>query len=111
MSKKKEGCGVRAKKYKRVKNLSEKEFRRLVRVKQETFFEMLKILKNAEKEKKKLGGKPHALAIADRLLMCLEYLREYRIYFSAWLGLVPRPHSSGGKSNLGKISKRGNRLL
>ena len=31
--------------------------------------------------------------------------------FSAWLGLVPRQHSSGGKSNLGKISKRGNVYL
>jgi transposase len=27
--------------------------------------------------------------------------------FSAWLGLVPRQHSTGGKSRLGKISKMG----
>jgi hypothetical protein len=27
--------------------------------------------------------------------------------FGAWLGLVPRQHSSGGKSNLGTITKRG----
>ena len=27
--------------------------------------------------------------------------------FAAWLGLVPRQHSSGGKSNLGGITKRG----
>ena len=27
--------------------------------------------------------------------------------FGAWLGLVPRQHSSGGKSNLGGITKRG----
>ena len=27
--------------------------------------------------------------------------------FAAWLGLVPRQHSSGGKAHLGKISKRG----
>ncbi len=26
---------------------------------------------------------------------------------SAWLGLVPRQHSSGGKARLGRISKRG----
>ncbi len=26
---------------------------------------------------------------------------------SAWLGLVPRQHSSGGKDRLGRISKRG----
>lgn len=27
--------------------------------------------------------------------------------FAAWLGLVPRQHSTGGKSTLGRISKRG----
>ncbi|MGF6863000.1 transposase [Rhodobacteraceae bacterium MBR-64] len=27
--------------------------------------------------------------------------------FAAWLGLVPRPHSSGGKKRLGRISKAG----
>src|SRR3974390_2573155 len=29
--------------------------------------------------------------------------------FAAWLGLVPRPHSTGGKQVLGKISKMGQR--
>ena len=27
--------------------------------------------------------------------------------FAAWLGLTPRPHSSGGKERLGRISKQG----
>ncbi len=27
--------------------------------------------------------------------------------FAAWLGLVPRQNSSGGKARLGRISKRG----
>ena len=31
--------------------------------------------------------------------------------FAAWLGLVPRQHSTGGKSRLGKISKMGQRDL
>jgi transposase len=31
--------------------------------------------------------------------------------FAAWLGLVPRQHSTGGKARLGSISKRGNRYL
>lgn len=31
--------------------------------------------------------------------------------FSAWLGLTPREHSSGGKSKLGHISKQGNPYL
>ena len=31
--------------------------------------------------------------------------------FSAWIGLVPRQNSSGGKERLGDISKRGDRYL
>jgi transposase len=31
--------------------------------------------------------------------------------FSAWIGLVPKQNSSGGKDRLGKISKRGDRYL
>lgn len=31
--------------------------------------------------------------------------------FSAWLGITPRQHSSGGKSNLGSITKRGDTYL
>lgn len=30
---------------------------------------------------------------------------------SAWIGLTPKPHSSGGKERLGRISKMGNRYL
>ena len=39
--------------------------------------------------------------------------REFRNgrHFSAWLGLVPRQHSSGGKDQLLGISKRGNAYL
>lgn len=32
-------------------------------------------------------------------------------HFSAWLGLVPKQHSTGGKEQLGSISKRGNGYL
>jgi transposase len=31
--------------------------------------------------------------------------------FSAWIGLVPKQHSSGGKAKLGSISKQGDRYL
>lgn len=31
--------------------------------------------------------------------------------FSAWIGIVPKQHSSGGKNRLGGISKRGDRYL
>jgi transposase len=32
-------------------------------------------------------------------------------HFAAWLGLVPRQHSSGGKTRLGRITKAGNRQI
>ncbi len=32
-------------------------------------------------------------------------------HFAAWLGLTPRPHSSGGRERLGRISKMGNPTL
>jgi transposase len=31
--------------------------------------------------------------------------------FSAWIGLVPKQHSSGGRARLGSISKQGDRYL
>jgi len=31
--------------------------------------------------------------------------------FAAWLGLVPRQHSTGGRTILGRISKRGSKYL
>ncbi len=67
--------------YQSLKELKNEEFRRLTGVKHDTFTKMIKILKEAEVKKKSLGGKPNNLAIEDRLLMTLEYLREYRTYF------------------------------
>ena len=32
-------------------------------------------------------------------------------HFAAWLGLTPKPHSSGGKERLGRLSKMGNPVL
>ena len=39
--------------------------------------------------------------------------RQFRngAQFGAWIGLVPRQHSSGGKNNLGGITKRGDTYL
>ena len=68
-------------KYDRIKNLADDEFRRLTGVKPPTFEAMVLILKEAELKKNRLGGKPNRLSIENRLLMALEYLREYRTYF------------------------------
>jgi len=42
---------------------------------------MVTILSEAEALLKTQGGKPNKLTVEDRLLMALEYLREYRTYF------------------------------
>lgn len=68
-------------KFDQVKEESEENFRRLTGVKRKTFEEMLKILSEAETKIKTHGGKPNKLIMENRLLMTLEYLREYRTYF------------------------------
>jgi Helix-turn-helix of DDE superfamily endonuclease len=68
-------------KFDTIKNLKPEEFRRLTGVKQETFNKMIEIIEEAVRIKKSKGGRPNKLAIPDRILMTLEYLREYRTYF------------------------------
>lgn len=68
-------------KYRKIKKLKPTEFRRLTGVQPGTFKKMLEILQDAETKKMSKGGKPHRLKLEDRLLMSLEYLREYRTYF------------------------------
>ena len=70
-----------AMKYEKIKNYKDEEFRRLSGVKRSTFKKIIGILEEAEKKKKARGGKPNALPMEERLLMALEYLREYRTYF------------------------------
>lgn len=55
-------------------------FRRLTGVRKRTFSEMAAVLEKAEVWHKKQGGKPNRLAVETRLLMTLEYWREYRTY-------------------------------
>lgn len=68
-------------KYRGVKDLPDELFRRLTGLKRETFEKMVEILKEATALKKAKGGRPTKLSLEDMLLMCLEYLREYRTYF------------------------------
>ena len=60
---------------------SSENFRRLTGVKRATFNLLVGILNQAEIKRKTQGGKQNKLSIEDRLLMALEYLREYRSYF------------------------------
>ncbi len=68
-------------KYKEIKEYKEEAFRRLTGVKRDTFLKMVSILNEEEKKKKNIGGRPNKIGMEDRLLMALEYLREYRTYF------------------------------
>lgn len=69
------------KKYEKIKNLRDEKFRRLTGVRKRTFNKMLEVLKKADYKRKRLGGPKNKLSLEDRLLMALEYLREYRTYF------------------------------
>jgi hypothetical protein len=71
----------RMQKYETVSELSSTEFKRLTGVKKTTFMEMILIITEAENKRMSRGGKPPHLGVEDRLLMTLEYLREYRTYF------------------------------
>ncbi len=51
--------------------------------------------------------------LATALVACVADPKVFRSgrNFSAWIGLVPKQHSSGGKDRLGSISKQGDRYL
>jgi hypothetical protein len=68
-------------KFDQIKKESGDDFRRLTGIKRTTFDMMVSLLREAETVLKGQGGKPNKLTIEDRLLMTLEYLREYRTYF------------------------------
>ena len=68
-------------KYEAIQKLSLIEFKRLTGVRKDTFVQMLSVVNEAEKQKMYRGGKPSRLVVEDKLLMALEYLREYRTYF------------------------------
>ena len=72
------------KKYEKLKNYENTKFKRLVWVKKETFEEMLKFLKEEERKKNAEWWAPNKLSIKTRILMSLEYLREYRTYAHIW---------------------------
>ena len=68
--------------YKQVNKLKDAQFRRKTGVKRNTFNKMVEIVRKSEEQRKKLLGRPLKLSYEDQVLMSLEYLREYRTYFS-----------------------------
>jgi hypothetical protein len=67
--------------YEKIGQLPDAKFRRLTGVKPQTFEKMLEVLTYAERKLRRRGGKASKVALSDRLLMALEYWREYRTYF------------------------------
>jgi hypothetical protein len=66
--------------YSKARKLSANRFKRLTGVQKRTFKQMVELVKNEEKKKKKPGC-PCKLRIEDQVLMTLQYLREYRTQY------------------------------
>lgn len=69
------------KRYAELGQFSPEQFRRLTGIKRETFEEMVAILLEEKSKGYRKAGRKGELSIEDKLLMALEYLREYRTYF------------------------------
>lgn len=67
--------------YKDIEGIGAESFRRLTGIQRTTFATMVAILKKAEAAKQARAGRGHRLILEDRLMMPLEYWREYRTYF------------------------------
>lgn len=76
--------------YAHAKKLPGEAFRRLTGVQKSTFGKMAEILQAKAIERRGIpkwrGGRKPALSIEDQLLVCLEYLREYRTMFHISVG-------------------------
>jgi hypothetical protein len=61
--------------------LTNEQFKRQTGLRRDTFLKIKEILSEAEIKKNILGARPNRLDLDTRILMWLEYLREYRTYF------------------------------
>jgi hypothetical protein len=68
-------------KYEELKGIPEKQFRRLTGIQRSTFEKMVTVLLEAQRKRYRKAGRKGSLGLEDKLLMALEYLREYRTYF------------------------------
>jgi hypothetical protein len=67
-------------KYEGLERLKDTQFKRLTGVQRSTFEQMVEILSVANASRKAHGGRPSKLCVEDRLLLALEYLRDYPTY-------------------------------
>ena len=71
---------MEGKKYNKLINLSHSNFKRNSGVSKHVFEMLFLVVSDALKLKKK-SGRPNKVSVADRILMLLEYYREYRTFF------------------------------
>ncbi len=64
--------------HKRIEKLKEKDYQKYFGVNKTTFDKMLEILEEAERYKRRKGGRPSVLSVLDKLVIMLQYYREYR---------------------------------
>lgn len=62
----------------RIAHLKAEDYQKYLGVKKETFDVMFQILENDYQRKHKLGGRPPKLSVLDKLMIMLQYYREYR---------------------------------
>ena len=67
--------------YEKMEDKNDEEFRRQTGIERKTFERIVWVLRYEEEEKRGKGCRPNKLCLEDRILMWLEYLREYRTYF------------------------------
>ena len=63
---------------KRIKSLKEKDYQKYFGVTRATFDKMLEILEDADRYKRRNRGRPSVLSVLDKLVIMLQYYREYR---------------------------------
>lgn len=74
-------------------------------------FQVITKTNSTAKQFQSLRGIGPLGAIIMMIELCDPSVFENGRHFSAFLGLVPRQHSSGGKTRLGRISKQGDRYV
>ena len=62
----------------RIAHLKAKDYQKYLGVKKETFDVMLQILEKDYQRRHKMGGRPAKLSVLDKLMIMLQYYREYR---------------------------------
>ena len=62
----------------RIAHLKAKDYQKYLGVKKDTFDVMLQILEKDYQRKHKMSGRPPKLSVLDKLMIMLQYYREYR---------------------------------